>query len=268
MARRGRSSSGRADRRSAGGEGAGRGGPDRDRSGDMLYGRNPVREAMRGRRGVRRVWASARAAREQWLDGLDVRVVDAEELTALCGSPDHQGVCAEADPYPYADAAALLAADAPLIVALDEVQDPQNFGAICRTAECAGASGVVLPERRSAEVTPAAAKASAGAVEHLPVARVRNLADFLLQARKAQCWCYGAQAGSGTPYDQPDYRGGVVLVLGSEGRGLRPRVASACDALVAVPVRGAISSLNVSATAAVLLYEILQVRRSRVDSGP
>ncbi len=272
MARRGRSSSGRAERGGAdagrGGAGPGRGVPEPDRSGDVLYGRNPVREALRGRRRVRRVWASARVASEPWLDGLDARVLDAEELAALCGSPDHQGVCAQVAPYPYADATGLLAADDPLLVALDEVQDPQNLGAICRTAECAGATGVVLPERRSAEVTPAAAKASAGAVEHLAVARVRNLADFLREARDAGCWCYGAQAGGPVPYDQPDYRGGVVLVLGSEGRGLRPRVASACDALISLPVHGAISSLNVSAAAAVLLYEILQARGQAVDSGP
>jgi 23S rRNA (guanosine2251-2'-O)-methyltransferase len=145
-------------------------------------------------------------------------------------------------------------------VALDEVTDPQNLGAVCRTAECAGATGVVLPERRSAEVTPAVCKASAGAVEHLPVARVRNLADFLGDAKEAGCWCYGAAAGAPASYTAPDYRGGVVLVLGAEGRGLRPRVAAACDALVALPLRGRIESLNVSAAAAVLLYEILHQR--------
>ncbi len=113
----------------------------------------------------------------------------------------------------------------------------------------------MIPERRSAEVTPAVCKASAGAVEHLAVARVRNLADFLLQARDAGCWCYGAsasvQAGRApVPYDSPDYRGsGVILVLGSEGSGLRPRVASACDELIALPVRGRIESLDVSAAA-------------------
>jgi 23S rRNA (guanosine2251-2'-O)-methyltransferase len=119
---------------------------------------------------------------------------------------------------------------------------------------------VIVPERRSAEVTAAVCKASAGAVEHLPVARVRNLADFLADAKAAGCWCYGAAAGSATPYDRPRYDGAVVLVLGAEGRGLRPRVAAACDDLVSIPLRGRIESLNVSATAAVLLYEILQKR--------
>ncbi|HWY90379.1 MAG TPA: RNA methyltransferase, partial [Solirubrobacteraceae bacterium] len=141
-----------------------------------------------------------------------------------------------------------------------------NLGSICRTAECAGAGGVAIPQRRAAEVTPAACKASAGALEHLRVARVRNLADFLGQARTAGCWCYGASAepaGKRTPipYDAPDYRGaGVVLVLGSEGRGLRPRVAAACDELIALPLRGRVGSLGVSAAAAAVLYEILQTR--------
>jgi 23S rRNA (guanosine2251-2'-O)-methyltransferase len=169
-------------------------------------------------------------------------------------------VCALVDPYPYADAAGLLAAPDPWLVALDEVTDPQNLGAVCRTAEVAGATGVILPERRSAEVTPAVCKASAGAVEHLAVAQVRNLADFLTEAKDAGCWVYGAAPGARTRYDQPDYTGGVVLVLGAEGKGLRPRVAATCDDLVSLPLRGRIESLNVSATAAVLLYEMLQQR--------
>lgn len=234
----------------------------------IVYGRNAVRELVRaGRRPVRRVWASERAAREPWLEGVGapVTVASPAELEQRCGSPDHQGVCAEADPYPYAGATELLGRPSPLLVALDEVQDPQNVGAICRTAECAGADGLVLPERRSAEVTPAVCRASAGAVEHLAVARVRNLADFLGEAKEAGCWCYGAAGGetagrAPVPYDRPDYRGGVVLVLGSEGRGLRPRVAGACDELVALPLRGRIESLNVSAAAAALLYAIQRVR--------
>ncbi|HSD76774.1 MAG TPA: 23S rRNA (guanosine(2251)-2'-O)-methyltransferase RlmB, partial [Solirubrobacteraceae bacterium] len=190
-----------------------------------------------------------------------VERASAEELAERAGSDAHQGVCALAGPYPYADAAELLARPEPWLVALDEVQDPQNLGAICRTAECAGADAVVLPERRSAEVTAAVCKASAGAVEHLPVARVRNLADFLAHARAAGCWAWGAAAvAQAVPYTRPDWRGGLVLVLGSEGRGLRPRVAAACDGLVALPLRGRIESLNVSAAAAVLLYEILQRR--------
>jgi len=227
----------------------------------ILYGRNAVREALRGPRAVQQVWATERAAREPWLRGATVRTTDAEEIERRCGSPDHQGICGEVAPYRYADAAEhLLAQPDALIVVLDEIQDPQNLGAICRTAECAGATGVVIPERRSAEVTPAVCKASAGAVEHLAIARVRNLADFLLDARRAGAWSYGADGDARTSYTQPDYRGKVVLVLGSEGRGLRPRVASSCDELIALPLRGRIGSLNVSAAAAALLYEITRQR--------
>jgi len=230
----------------------------------IIYGRNPVREALRGRREVARMWVSRRAANEPWLR--DRRPLPAEdrELTVLCGSPDHQGVCAEAGPYPYAGAAALLEPEDALVVCLDQVQDPRNLGAVCRVAECAGAAGVVIPERRAADVTPVVCKASAGAVEHLPVARVRNVADWLAEAKDAGAWVYGA-AAEGTPYHRPDYRGRVVLVLGSEGSGLRPRVASACDDLIALPLRGRVESLNISAAAAALVYGILQFR---LDKAP
>jgi 23S rRNA (guanosine2251-2'-O)-methyltransferase len=227
----------------------------------ILYGRNPIREALRaGRRPVHRVWATRGAAAEPWLREVELVEARAEDIAARAGHDAHQGLCAEVGEYPYASADELLGRPDPLIVVLDELQDPQNLGAICRTAECVGADGVVIPQRRSAEVTPAVCKASAGAVEHLAIARVRNLADFLADAKAAGCWCYGAAAGARTAYDQPDYRGGVVVVLGAEGRGLRPRVAAACDDLVSLPLRGRIESLNVSATAAVLLYEILQQR--------
>jgi 23S rRNA (guanosine2251-2'-O)-methyltransferase len=241
----------------------------------ILYGRNPVAEALRGRRAksVREVWATAGAAREAFLGGIEVRLASSEEIERRCGSSAHQGVCADAGAYPYSGAEEILAASDPLIVALDQVQDPQNLGSICRTAECAGAAGVVIPERRAAEVTPAVCKASAGAVEHLPLARVRNMADFLAAARAAGCWCYGASAptssspehaGSSVRYDAPDYGGaGVVLVLGSEGRGLRPRVAGACDQLIWLPMLGRVESLGVSAAAAALVYEILQNRETR-----
>ena len=207
----------------------------------IVYGRNPVREALRGPRSVARVWATKNTLREPWLQVAGGRVftVDAAEIERRCGFEAHQGICAEVSEYRYADAGELLAVPNALIVALDQVQDPQNLGAIARSAECSGAAGIVLPERRSAEVTPAVCKASAGAVEHLAIARVRNLSDFLADAKAAGGWCYGAA---------------VTLVLGSEGPGLRPGVAAACDVLVSVPLRGRIRSLSVSAAAAVLLY--------------
>ena len=242
----------------------------------IVYGRNPVIEALRGRRAasVSEVWASAGAAREPWLRGTSVHTVAADEIERRCGSSSHQGVCALVGAYPYASAETLLSGESPLIVVLDQIQDPQNLGSICRTAECVGADGVVIPERRAAEVTPAVCKASAGAVEHLALARVRNVADFLADASRVGCWCYGASAEDSSDgrsrgrapvgYDTPDYRGsGVVLVMGSEGSGLRPRVAKACDQLIALPLMGRIESLGVSAAASALLYEILQSRRAR-----
>jgi len=228
----------------------------------IVYGRNPVREALRGPREVARVWATDRAlGSEDWLRDAGATVADIGEIEELSETRDHQGVCADVAPYRYADAALLLDADDALVVCLDEVQDPHNLGAVCRVAESAGASGVVIPERRSAEITPAACKTSAGAVEHLAVARVPNLANWLAEAKEREAWVYGAAAQDGAvPYEQPDYRGKVVLVLGSEGRGLRPRVAAGCDQLVALPQRGSVSSLNVSTAAAALLYGILHFR--------
>ena len=175
---------------------------------EVIYGRRPVAEAERGRRAVRRVWRAPDTP--------------AAEIERICGSPDHQGVAAEVDPYPYADPSALLAAEDALVVALDQIQDPQNLGAICRSAEVAGASGVVIPDRRAAAVTPAACKASAGAVEHLAVARVRNLADWLAAAKDQGAWLYGAAAEADRAYTEVDWIGRAVLVMGSEGGGCVP----------------------------------------------
>lgn len=212
----------------------------------LIYGRRPVAEAERGRRRVHRVWRAPDTA--------------PEELERLCGSPDHQGVVAEVDPYPYAGASELLKGKDALLVVLDQVQDPRNLGAVCRSAEVAGASGVILPERRAAEVTPVACKASAGAVEHLAIARVRNVADWLAEAKQAGFWIWGADADGTTPPWEVDLTGPTVLVLGGEGKGIRPRVASSCDGLVALPQRGRVDSLNVSAAGTALLFEAIRQR--------
>jgi 23S rRNA (guanosine2251-2'-O)-methyltransferase len=218
-------------------------------SSQTIYGKRAVTEAERGRRRVHRVWRSPETS--------------PEELERLCGSPDHQGVVAEVDPYPYADSNQLLRAEEALIVALDQVQDPRNLGAVCRSAEAAGAAGLVIPERRAAEVTPVTCKASAGAVEHLPIARVRNLADWLAEAKDAGFWIWGADAdASQAPWDI-DLTGPTILVLGGEGKGLRPRVSAACDAQIALPQQGRTASLNVSAAATALLFEALRQRRPR-----
>jgi 23S rRNA (guanosine2251-2'-O)-methyltransferase len=211
----------------------------------VIYGKQPVAEAERGKRRVHRVWRAPETS--------------AEELERLCGSPDHQGIVAEVDPYPYADPRALLGGE-PLLLALDQVQDPRNLGAVCRSAEQAGAAGVVIPERRAAEVTAVACKASAGAVEHLVIAHVRNLADWLAEAKEAGFWIWGADAGAEqAPWDV-DLKGPTVLVLGGEGKGIRPRVAAACDGLLALPRKGRVDSLNVSAAATALLFEAVRQR--------
>jgi 23S rRNA (guanosine2251-2'-O)-methyltransferase len=213
---------------------------------ELIYGRRPVEEAQRGRRHVHRIWRTPE--------------MPPEELERLCGSPEHQGVVAEVDPYPYADAEGLLDAEDGLVVALDQIQDPHNLGAIARAAEVAGAAGVVIPERRAASVTAAACKASAGAVEHLPVARVRNLADWLAGAKQRGAWVYGASGDAERAYTDVDWSGRAVLVLGSEGAGLRTRVARTCDELISIPVAGSVGSLNASVAAAVILFE---ARRQR-----
>ncbi len=212
----------------------------------VIYGRRPVAEAERGRRRVRRVWRAPETP--------------GDELERLCGSPDHQGVVAEVDPYPYGDPVGLLRGENRLLVALDQVQDPRNLGAVCRSAEFAGAAGVVVPERRAAAVTAVACKASAGAVEHIEVAHVRNLADWLAEAKAAGFWIWGADAeAEATPWSV-DLTGPTVLVLGGEGKGLRPRVAQSCDGLLALPRGGKVESLNVSAAAAALLFEASRQR--------
>jgi 23S rRNA (guanosine2251-2'-O)-methyltransferase len=225
-----------------------------------VYGRQAVREALRGRREVLRVWCSARARETlEWLP--DATVAERpERLTERAGSDDHQGVVASVAPYPYADPQALLAGDRPLLVALDEVTDPHNLGAVARVAECAGADGVLITRRRSAGVTAAVCRVSAGAVEHLPIARVDNLADTVLRARRPGLWSYAAAAEAESAYDRNDYRDGTLFVLGAEGRGLRPRVRSACDAAAAIPMRGRVESMNVSTAAAVLLFEASRQR--------
>lgn len=228
----------------------------------IVYGRNPVREALRGPRAVERVYGSESAGKLDWLASEQVEQRDELELRELCGSEEHQGVCAQVEAYHYAQATHLLEAEDALVVALDEVQDPHNLGAVCRVAEAAGAAGVVICERRAAAVTAAVCAASAGAVEHLALARVGNLADWLAQAKAAGAWVYGASAQASVSYAQPDYSGRVVVVLGSEGRGLRPRVADSCDELIALPQRGKVASLNVASAAAALVYGILQFRRA------
>ena len=209
------------------------------------------------------LWASERAlAAEPWLAEapLRVQVKHDRALSEAAGTRDHQGVLAWTEPYRYADAWELADQERPLLVCLDRVTDPRNLGAVCRSADGAGATGVVVPSHGSAAVTPAVAKASAGAVEHLPVAVVTNLARYLEEIKRDDLWIYAAAGDAEQTLWQADFKGGTVLVLGAEGKGLRPLVRRRCDAAVSVPLAGRVESLNVSVAAALLLYE---ARRQR-----
>ena len=238
---------------------------------EWLYGRNVVKMALGAgaRRRAYRLAATAPA-----LDAvaglvpeeLPVDTVSGAALDELIGTHEHQGVALQVDPYPYADPDRLLAAD--VLIALDEVTDPHNLGAVARSALAAGAAGLVVPKHRSARVTPAAVKASAGTLEILPVAQVTNVVAFLRRAKDAGFWVYGAAGESAVSYVDTDLTGRVVIVAGAEGRGLRSLVARTCDALVSIPMEPPVESLNVSVAAALLLYEARRQREAAAGTQP
>jgi len=236
---------------------------------EWLYGRNVVRIALGAgsRRRAHRLAATTPAldaVAGLVPDDLPVDTVSAHQLDELLGTREHQGMALQVDGYPYADADRLLTAD--VLVVLDEVTDPHNLGAVARSALAAGAGGLVVPRHRSAHVTPAAVKASAGILELLPLAQVTNVVSFLLRARDHGFWVYGAAGEAAASYLATDLTGRIVLVLGAEGRGLRPLVAKTCDALVSIPMDSAVESLNVSVAAALLLYEARRQREAA--AGP
>jgi 23S rRNA (guanosine2251-2'-O)-methyltransferase len=232
---------------------------------DLVYGRNPVRETLRGPREVLEVWATERAVSSlDWLaEGPRPRVKRERELNEAAGSTDHQGVVAWCEPYTYADAWELAAAPEPLLCCLDQVTDPRNLGAVVRSAAGAGATGVVLPAHGAAVVTAAVCRSSAGAVERLPVAVVPNLARYLAEVKGGRLWAYAAAADGESRLWDLDLTGGVMLVFGAEGKGVRPLVRRTCDGTIAIPLADGIESLNVSVAAAVTLFE---ARRQRSTS--
>ena len=233
---------------------------------ELVYGRNAVREALRGRRAVLELWTSERAAATlEWLaEGPRARLRKERELTEAAGTSDHQGVVAWCEPYPYADAWELASVERPLVCCLDQVTDPRNLGAVVRSAAGAGATGVVVPAHGASVVTPVVCRASAGAVEHLPVAVVPNLARYLSEVKGDRLWAYAAAADGEVGLWETDLTDGVALVLGAEGKGVRPLVRRTCDATIAIPLAPGVESLNVSVAAAVLLYE---ARRQRVSTS-
>ena len=232
---------------------------------EFVYGRNAARELYRGPRQVLETWVTERAgAQIPWLDsGPRPQVKPERVLSEAAGTRDHQGVVAWCEPFRYADAYELAAEDAPVLVCLDQVTDPHNLGAVVRSAEGAGATAVVVPAHGSARVTPAVCRASAGAVEHLPVAVVPNLARYLADIKGDALWAYAADAEGTVALWDADLTGGVALVLGAEGKGVRPLVRRTCDAAVAIPLAGKVGSLNVSVAAAVLLFEARRQRTGR-----
>jgi 23S rRNA (guanosine2251-2'-O)-methyltransferase len=230
---------------------------------EIISGLRPVVEALKsGRRKVFEIFDAvgdqevAKAADKR---GLIPKRVPRQRVDELARGGVHQGVFARVEPYPYSGLGEVLASPEPLVVVLDGVTDPRNLGAVLRAADGAGASGVVVPKDRAACVTAAAVKASAGASEHVRVARETNLRQAIETMKEAGLWVYAAEAG-GTPYTELDLAGPAGLVFGSEGRGLRRLVREACDGTVSIPLLGSVGSLNISVAAAVLLYE---ARRQR-----
>jgi 23S rRNA (guanosine2251-2'-O)-methyltransferase len=230
---------------------------------EIIYGSRPVVETLQsGRRKVFEIFEALgdeEVAKAAGTRGVRPKRVSRQRVDELARGGVHQGVVARVEPYPYSSLEEILTSPDSMILVLDSVTDPRNLGAVLRAADGAGASGVIIPKDRAAGVTAAAVKASAGASEHVRVARETNLRRAIDRMKDAGLWVYAAEVG-GTPYTKLDLAGPVGLVFGSEGRGVRRLVREACDGEVSIPMLGNVGSLNISVAAAVLLYE---VRRQR-----
>lgn len=240
---------------------------------EIIYGMNPVSEALRGTRRAfelfvagtgtdKRLEKLLKLAAEK---GVPVRNREKADLSRLCGTEHHQGVALRVEGFPYADLDGILdrcraSAEKGLLLVLDGVQDPHNLGAIIRSAACAGAQGVIIPKDRAARITPTVEKASAGAVETVPVAQVTNVAQTLEELKQEGFWVFGADDSARSSLFSRDFTGPVALVIGSEGEGIRPLVRKKCDGLFSIPMRGGVSSLNASVAAGVALFEVVRQR--------
>ncbi|MBQ7541205.1 MAG: 23S rRNA (guanosine(2251)-2'-O)-methyltransferase RlmB [Clostridia bacterium] len=243
---------------------------------DLIVGRNAVLEALQSGRAIDSVWI-ARGDRTGSIGkilhlcrekGVVVKDVDEKKLSFSCGHANHQGVAAFAAAHEYAEVEDIFAlaasrGEAPFILVCDEVEDPHNLGAILRSAEAAGAHGVIIPKRRSASLSWAVAKTSAGAIEYVPVARVPNIPALLEDLKKRGVWIYAADM-DGQLWCDTDFGGAVALVIGSEGRGVGRLVRERCDFTVSLPMHGKVNSLNASVAAGILLFE---VARQRMKNG-
>ena len=247
--------------------------PARELAEDMIEGRNALTEALKSGRTIDKVFvaegetdkALARLAAQAKEAGAVVVPTDRRKLDQMSPTGAHQGVMAQVAAHEYATLEDILrrAADrgeAPLLVLCDELSDPHNLGAILRTAECAGAHGVVIPKRRSVGLTAVVSKTSAGAVEYMPVARVGNMAAAILELKENGVWIFGTAADGNTDLYHADLKGPAAIVIGNEGQGMSRLVAESCDFRVSIPMKGRISSLNASAAAAILLYEAVRQR--------
>lgn len=239
---------------------------------DLIIGRNAVAEALRSGREIDSLLI-ARGERSGSLGkliaqcrekGVVVKEVDKKKLDYLCGEGNHQGVAAYVAAHEYASVddifnAAQAKNEKPFIIVCDEIEDPHNLGAIIRSADAAGAHGVIIPKRRNAGLSYAVGKSSAGAIEYVPVARVANLPSLLEELKQRGVWVYGADM-DGQSWRQTDFSGGVALVIGSEGRGLGRLVKEKCDVIVSLPMKGHVNSLNASVAAGILMFEVAEQR--------
>lgn len=241
---------------------------DMNRKDDIIVGRNPVSEALRGGREIDRILVSkgekngavvgilAKAKKKN----IPIKEVDSRKLDYTSGHANHQGIIAFAAVKEYASVDDIFElaesrGEKPFIVVLDEIEDPHNLGAIIRTAECTGVHGIIIPKRRSVGLSFAVSKASAGAVEYVPVARVTNISNTIEELKKRGVWVYGADM-NGENYTDCDFSGATALVIGNEGKGISRLVREKCDAIVSLPMKGKIKSLNASVAAGVLMYAV------------
>ena len=240
---------------------------------DVLVGRNAVTEALKSGRGINKLWIAsgdregsvseiAALAKER---GIVVQYVERAKIEALAGGHRHQGVLAYVAPVPYAELDDILKAaeekgEAPFLVLLDELEDPHNLGALLRTADATGVHGILIPKRRSVSLNATVAKTSAGAVEYVPVARIGNIAQTLKKLKEKSFWVAGADMDGEKAYYEADLTGPLVLVVGSEGRGMSRLTKEACDFIVSMPMVGRINSLNASVAGSILMYESMRQR--------
>lgn len=239
----------------------------------LIEGRNAVTEALKSGRAIDKVYlasgetdkALARLAAQAKEAGAVIVQTDRRKLDMMSPTGAHQGIIAAVAAHEYASVDDILAraeqrGEQPLIVICDELSDPHNLGAILRTAECAGAHGVIIPKRRSVGLTAVVAKASAGALEYMPVVRVSNIPSAMEDLKKRGIWIYGTAADGDTVLYNADLKGAAAIVIGNEGEGMSRLVSEHCDFRVSIPMRGEISSLNASAAAAIMLYEAVRQR--------